>query len=222
METNSPLLDSLVAYWTFDDVLTDATGRGNNGTGFNSPTYVAGKVSNAVHFASASSQYVRVPASADMNPGTDNSWSIALWVNLTTLIESERLLSKWNDPDYTAGWHLMYSVSTNRFIFVGVNDNANATTFGAATTGTWIFIVFGYDAVQGKPYISVNAQATPDYGGAASNVESTSPLFFGIDADAVTGPLNGSIDEVGFWHRLLTAAEITSLYNSGNGTTYPF
>ncbi|NTW32248.1 MAG: LamG domain-containing protein [Bacteroidetes bacterium] len=30
------------------------------------------------------------------------------------------------------------------------------------------------------------------------------------------------IDEVGIWSRVLTAAEVTQLYNSGNGLTYPF
>jgi hypothetical protein len=30
------------------------------------------------------------------------------------------------------------------------------------------------------------------------------------------------LDEVGFWTRALSAAEVTSLYNSGNGLQYPF
>lgn len=32
----------------------------------------------------------------------------------------------------------------------------------------------------------------------------------------------GAIDEVGFWDRQLTGAEITQLYNSGTGLQYPF
>jgi hypothetical protein len=35
-------------------------------------------------------------------------------------------------------------------------------------------------------------------------------------------PMGGVIDEVGIWKRALSASEITTLYNSGSGTTYPF
>jgi hypothetical protein len=33
---------------------------------------------------------------------------------------------------------------------------------------------------------------------------------------------NGRIDAVGFWKRVLSGAEVTSLYNSGNGREHPF
>lgn len=33
---------------------------------------------------------------------------------------------------------------------------------------------------------------------------------------------NGDLDEIGFWNRSLTSSEITQLYNSGNGLSYPF
>jgi hypothetical protein len=35
-------------------------------------------------------------------------------------------------------------------------------------------------------------------------------------------PFDGLIDEFGIWSRVLTASEITQLYNSGSGLTYPF
>ena len=33
---------------------------------------------------------------------------------------------------------------------------------------------------------------------------------------------DGLVDECGIWSRALTTDEVTSLYNSGNGFTYPF
>jgi len=33
---------------------------------------------------------------------------------------------------------------------------------------------------------------------------------------------SGLIDEIGIWSRVLTADEITALYNEGTGITYPF
>ncbi len=41
-------------------------------------------------------------------------------------------------------------------------------------------------------------------------------------ANAGVFPLSGKIDEIGIWNRILTAGEITQLYDSGNGQSYPF
>lgn len=66
---------------------------------------------------------------------------------------------------------------------------------------------------------------------------STLRIYFdGVLESTATGTLNtiianldfnryqmsDSIDEVGFWFRVLTLSEITELYNSGAGLTYPF
>jgi hypothetical protein len=32
----------------------------------------------------------------------------------------------------------------------------------------------------------------------------------------------GKIDELGLWDRLLTSNEISTIYNNGNGLSYPF
>jgi hypothetical protein len=43
-----------------------------------------------------------------------------------------------------------------------------------------------------------------------------------IGSSHVSFPLDGQMDEVGIWRRALTPAEITALYNSGTGLSYPF
>jgi len=34
--------------------------------------------------------------------------------------------------------------------------------------------------------------------------------------------MDGLVDEVGIWNKVLTSGEITDLYNSGSGLAYPF
>ena len=34
--------------------------------------------------------------------------------------------------------------------------------------------------------------------------------------------LDGSVDELGLWNRVLTSGEMTNLWNGGAGLTYPF
>jgi len=47
--------------------------------------------------------------------------------------------------------------------------------------------------------------------------------YTGIRSDDVaTTEWDGVIDELGIWDRVLSASEVTELYNSGSGFQYPF
>ncbi|NTW31039.1 MAG: LamG domain-containing protein, partial [Bacteroidetes bacterium] len=72
-----------------------------------------------------------------------------------------------------------------------------------------------------KLYIdgSLVSQCNPSDGGSGWGVYPASNRGF-IGMDNTNTP--GYFDEVGFWSRALTAAEVTSLYNSGAGWQYPF
>lgn len=49
------------------------------------------------------------------------------------------------------------------------------------------------------------------------------PLYIGYWNSVVEViEANAIIDEVGIWHRALSESEIISLYNNGDGLTYPF
>jgi hypothetical protein len=50
----------------------------------------------------------------------------------------------------------------------------------------------------------------------------TAPFAIGARDAAAADYWDGLIDEVGFWKRVLTADERTTLYNGGNGLAYPF
>jgi hypothetical protein len=54
------------------------------------------------------------------------------------------------------------------------------------------------------------------------SISSTNNGFDIGDRSNGSFPFNGSVDEFGIWKRALTSAEISSLYNSGNGLKYPF
>ena len=45
-------------------------------------------------------------------------------------------------------------------------------------------------------------------------------LYLGVFRDGSAGLFNGTMDELGFWNRNLTSAEITTLYNSSAGAEY--
>ena len=51
--------------------------------------------------------------------------------------------------------------------------------------------------------------------------DSTGAFYIGNSADTFSA-FDGVIDEVGLWSKVLSATEITDLYNSGAGFAYPF
>ena len=57
------------------------------------------------------------------------------------------------------------------------------------------------------------------------NYNNNNPFRIGsytaADNTTPSGLFNGSIDAFNVWNRVLTATEVTELYNSGNGKQYP-
>jgi hypothetical protein len=77
-----------------------------------------------------------------------------------------------------------------------------------------------YDAATQKCYVSVNNGTVYESAGTlASPLQSNYPLSLGA-LTATSSFLNGSMDEVTYHKRVLTADERTWLYNSGAGRTY--
>lgn len=221
----SPLLTDLISYWKFDETSgtrVDSVG-GNNLSTNGTVNSAAGKISNAVSVAGTGN--LSVASNSALQTG-DIQFTFATWA-YSDLFGAERAIA----GKYTIGgsqneWFLEYG-GVGRFIFT-VSSNGTATSsvtansFGAPTTGVWYYIVVKHDSVGNTISIQVN-------NGTVDSVAYSSGVFVGTSSfrvcDISAGgsiPWRGRVDESGFWKRLLTAGEITQLYNSGNGLTYPF
>jgi hypothetical protein len=92
-------------------------------------------------------------------------------------------------------------------------------------TNTWYFAVFDYRASDQRIRLIIN-DGTPEVvtGSGPATVGSAEFQVGARQYSTFQNPIsNGSrIDEVGIWKRLLTSGEISDLYNSGAGITYPF
>jgi hypothetical protein len=94
--TSSPDISGLVLHLPFDNNLTDATGRGNNGTAIHmtgssnvsSATFVSGMLGSALHYASdytgglANNTYVTLGVRPDLQFGSSVNFSVAYWIRL--------------------------------------------------------------------------------------------------------------------------------------------
>ena len=158
----------------------------------------------------------------------DIDFTVAGWVRFDVIPASNMaFISKYNSGGATREWRIEYIPASTCFGFRVSRDGTassvvNASTFGLPVINTWYFIVGWHDAVHDTLNIQIN-------NGVVNSLAYTNGVMAGGAAKFVLGgqdgngsSIDGRIDEVGFWKRVLTAAERTALYNGGTGKTYPF
>lgn len=215
------LLSGLVAYYPLSDVNDSYGVRAltNNGT----VTFGAGKVGNAATFVAASSQYLSLADEAGLSMG-DFDFSIAGWVNFTT-ISRQLILGKGDAGGATDEYYVILESDGKLYFHVGNGSafgDVTGNTLGVLSSGTWYFFVAWHDSVANTVNISSNDGAVDSASYSGGSYDSALPFALGRDGSYGGLYLNGQLDEVGIWKRVLTAAERTRLYNGGNGITYPF
>lgn len=234
----SPIVNlntDLVAYYKFNSDLTASVG-GINGTGIGSPTYTTGIISQSVNLGDGTT--VKYITLADNNMfsftsggGVDISFSISCWVYVLPLSKSKHVINKVNVSNHE--WHL-YITSTNKVTITLMNSSPSSyiqiTTNNSITTNSWNHIVVTYNGSKTasglKIYIdrieqSYSIESVGTYVGMANG---TAPVRVGNwSTQNTSDQFPGYIDELGIWkNRELTESEISYLYNSGIGRTYPF
>lgn len=224
------LWENITALWKLDEVSDGSAPVTRNDTigtqhltDNNTTPSGVGKLGNCAVFASANTEFLSRASEATLQTG-DVDWTLAGWFKLTT-DASGSILTKYNtsvDREY----QLAYNAATKRVDFMLYNGAAqigsvSSNTFGNLSTGTWYLLVAIHDAVNNLVKIGLNdvfdQAATTGAGGTCA-----APFNIGARASSVV-PLNGAVDEVGWWkNKALAVAQATALYNGGAGFAYPF
>lgn len=225
------LLTNLVAYWKLDESSgTRADAHSSYDlTAVNSPGSTTGKLGDAVALAAASSQYLSSAASA-LQVGT-GSISFACWLRVSSLSAHRPVATKGAGNDMSAanatGYNLQ--IRTTGEVMSVFGDAANSTRLvnssgvGEILTDTTYHLAYVIDraAHEARVYKNTSLILTQDISSRAGDCSSSSNFHLGANS-SVVNCLDGWIDECGVWSRALTAPEVTTLYNSGNGLAYPF
>lgn len=230
------LSDSLIAYWKLEeasgtrfDELAGCGGSGCDLTDNNTVGQAAGINGYAGQFVAANSEYLSHLDNADLSTG-DVDFTIAVWIYVDSLPGSGVYPGIYTKRGGTLNeWSIAITPSDheqpNRFFFAtfdGANErDVYATSFGLIPTASWHLIVTWHDSVGNSINISVDNGAVNSL--ANANGVNDSNSIFRIGGLGQGGNyLNGRIDGVGFWKRVLSSAERGYLYNSGAGCDYPF
>jgi hypothetical protein len=225
VDTNDTLTTSLIAYWKLDEASSTRldTFGSNHLTDNNTVTQAVGKKGSAAQFTNANDEYLSRADNAALSVG-DIDFTFACWVYLDSKTTDRMIISKGEAGGATLEYVLRYKFSTDNFQFTGSSDGAGSGTpaagvfsssAGSPSIGTWYFVAAWHDSVANTMNIQVN-------NGTVDSVSFTAGFFNGANEFRIGNHLNnpsnamdGRIDEVGFWKKVLTAQERTDLYNGG-------
>jgi hypothetical protein len=148
---------------------------------------------------------------------TDQSFSVAAWVKLADTNGYHTVLSQ--DGTYASAFHLQYSKGgVDRWVLVCPSSDSlspaafpMATSLAPPTLNVWVHLVGVYDASarQLRLYVNGNLEGT------ANNVTIWSATGnFNVGRGSGSSYLPGQIDDVRVYAGVLSAGEISALYNS--------
>ncbi len=226
------LTNGLVGYYPLNSNTNDFSGKGYNGTQVGAPTYVTGKVGNAINFGNDNNiTYISIADNNDFsftNETTDVPFTISLWVKFSGFSSiGNWLVNKRNAT--SAEWQIGYY--QNRLIFTKFQFNnisiyqQISSTLNPFSLNTWYHLCYtdnGSASISGcKLYINgVLSNSVQNSNGVYTRMNNgTQPLILGINGWDFNPKLKhrGLIDELAIWkNRELTPTEVLELYTKGN------
>jgi hypothetical protein len=207
------LFDGLQALYHTNDDWLDSSDNGNDGTA-SGAIFDGTDEKLGSHCGSFDGVDDYVSASGADLPTGAASRSVSFWLRAPNMAQGNKSIMGWG----------VHAAAERSFMVMGLGNLTSrkigfwggGVDFESVTTlsdDTWYHIVYTYDGTTGRIYINdsldnsmVQALAT----GTGSN-------FYMADLQAVMTPFNCLLDEVAVWDRVITASEITELYNSGAG-----
>ncbi|MBI3852696.1 MAG: DUF1565 domain-containing protein [Verrucomicrobia bacterium] len=224
---------SLIGWWPGEGNANDNAGT-NHGTLRNGTTFAAGAVDQAFSFDGVD-DFVEIPDSPLWDFGT-NGFSIAMWLNFRTVKSTvimgqsvgEGNQNKWlieYDPAPGPGLHFYI----NRDTFV--EGISTVQTDFMPVAGQWYHIVVTRNGIAYNLFIDGAIAAT---GNDSNSIPNPNSLLYIGQAEFAPGEsaqyMDGLIDEVSIYNRVLPPQEVSLLYNtsplaslrSGLIAYYPF
>lgn len=219
---SADLIDGLVEYWELDGDYSagiDESHLGTlqaKGTGLAESGFVTGKFGEGVDLESSdTNNQASVVIGGDENDFdfTDASMSVSLWYTTESLYRDwQTLIGKGEN----GAWRLARNGTNATRIKLSLSIIGEGKL--DQQDGSWHHVVATMDAVEGnRLYVDgeeVASTTTP-----APPKDTPVPMQIGGNPQAADRGWDGILDDVGIWNRALTADEVTSIWNGGEGAS---
>lgn len=209
-DTGGTLPTSLQAWFELDELCCTRFDKVSPGVG------------PAGQFTAASSEYLSVADNAAVSTG-DIDFTVTAWVYLDSKAVNRVFLSRMEVSTANDEYNFTYNSGVDRFQFTIFNSvqatvgEVNANSLGSPTTATWYLLVAWHDSVNNTVNVQANNGTVDNNATTGFPSDLNAPLRIGARNATPTNFMDGRIALAGFWKRVLTSAERTSLYNAGNG-----
>jgi len=206
--SNPPAIDLLAGLQAFYKLTdpSDSSGNNNTLTVNGNVQFDTGKIGLAAGFDGSS----WLSTSGNTAFGTDDL-AVGMWVNAVNLSQDQKMVFVGG----ASGFAFSLLDGTVHISKANVADLYDFSS-GAVTNNSWFHVLIKRAGSTFTCYVNGSSVGTYDSG---SVIDFTgTDYFFGAYIDGLTGySIEGQIDAVGIWNRALNDAEVSALYNSGNG-----
>lgn len=203
---HADITTGLLGWYGFENNVNDSSGNSRNGTP-TAVTYAAGQVGQAAVFNNINSA-VDVAGLAGVLPGGSAARSVAFWVNPSSIADNGNMVS-WGGSANTQRFSVLMQ-GGGALDMIGWFADRPSGSFLAANT--WTHVVTTYSAGTLQFFVNGALVSSPLV---ALNTDAAQILRIGVN---VAGQNNeyfgGSIDEVRIYNRVLSATDVTELFNS--------
>lgn len=226
----SDLLTDIISYWKFDVGDRDGDELGNNDWTTNvGCTNVAGHINEGEENDVNPHKALINNSTLSFSDGNDLPFSVAFWISFDSLSAVQSIIMNREG----AGEDEWGVITVSSFIQLNLFDAGNdyfrvRYDISGLATGTFYHFVFTYDGSETTAGIKIYRDGSLQtvvraeigtYDGMTLDLSSTTHSFRFYSA---INYLNGILDEMGVWGRELGQPDVTELYNSGSGLSYPF
>jgi len=197
------------------------------------PTGEVGQVPNAtdgaLRWVRNKNDYIKIPDADSLDFGTGD-FSVAAWVKFSQVsqtINFYALITKKDEngsPKIKPGWAIY--LGGGRVLQARIADGTNVAETDAGSGGFvlddnefhFITVVFDRNGNTIKNYVDgVPDGATADISNVTGSVDNADDVWFGRrKRDGSDGFLQGTMDEIAFFNRVLTPTEIQAMYDKSN------
>jgi hypothetical protein len=227
------LLPDLTVYYAANGNALDSHINGLNGS-FVGASYAAGIDGQAFNYGSGNqTRYVNVPSNPLLS-FTDGVQDLPFTINTWVWFDGFSSVGNWlinkRDNNNQREWQMDRFTSNNILRFLkfslGTTTRVEAKTPFIPTFGQWYMVTYTDDGsiLGGQFYVNGVAQSmTYDDNGYVRMQAGSNLMRLGIGAWGVfqTQKHRGRQDETAIFNKELSAAEVSDLWNLGNGKFYP-
>ena len=211
----------MVAYYPFNGNANDTSGNGNHAADVTASltTDRFGHPDAAYNFGGVNNpQFIRIPNSPSLQ--FTNQATFSLWVKMNSYY-GQNGLGWWIDQ----GYHVLFAKDVSGYLKQGVQGLANGQfvadiesdgsgsgisvldTADGSAVGKWMNLTWVYTPTQAKMYVDGQLQKTAD-GVTSFAIANTKDLYLGRHNHWREYWLNGKLDDIRFYNRSLTDAEV--------------